>query len=74
MSVVLAAEVADLVGAKLSPAFQETPHHELGERLRSLLDSEGQPGYRGDIAATDAWAEELGMRDWYEWRPLDEIR
>ena len=33
-----------------------------------------QPRYSGDRLVTDTWAEEFGLRDWYEWRRLDEVR
>lgn len=32
-----------------------------------------EPGYRGDRLVTDAWAQELGLRERYEWRRLDEV-
>ena len=28
----------------------------------------------GDRVLTDAWAVELGLRNWYEWRRLDAVR
>ena len=54
--------------------FRQTPHRRLGERLRVLLHSVEEPGYPGDIVVTDAWASELRLRDWYEWKRLDEVR
>ena len=50
------------------------PHRALGERLREVLHDVEEPGYRGDRLVMDAWAEELGLRDWYEWRRLDEVK
>ena len=74
MNVVLAEEAAEIAGVKPGLMFRQSPHRELGERLRKLLRSVEEPGYRGDRLVTDAWAEELGLRDWYEWKRLDEVR
>ena len=49
-------------------------HRGLGERLRELLHAVEEPGYPGDRLVTDAWAVALWLRDWYEWRRLDEVR
>ncbi len=54
--------------------FRQTPHRRLGERLRRLLHDVNEPGYPGDRLATDAWAEELGLRGWNEWSRLEAIR
>ncbi len=48
-------------------------HGALGEMIRQLL-REGSQAYLGDRLVTDAWAKELGFRDWFEWRRLDEVR
>ncbi len=74
MNVVLAEEAADIAGVKPGPMFRQTPHRQLGERLRELLLGVEEPGYPGDRLVTDAWADELGLREWYEWKPLDEVR
>ena len=74
MNIVLAAEAADLAGVKPGQVFRESPHRVLGERLREIARLTDEPGYHGDRALTDAWAEELGLRDWYEWERLDQIR
>ncbi len=74
MNVVLAEEAAQIAGVDPGPLFQQTPHRRFGEQLRRLLLDVEQPGYRGDRLVTDAWADELGLRDWYEWRRLDEVR
>lgn len=74
MNVALAQEAAEIAGVKLGRSCRTTPYRRLGERLRWHLHTVKEPGYRGDMMVTDAWAEELGLRDWYEWRKLDELR
>ncbi len=74
MNVVLAEEAAEIAGVKPGPMFRQNPHRKLGERLRDLLHAVEEPGYRGDRLVTDAWASELGLRDWYRWTRLDEVR
>ncbi len=74
MNVVLAEEAAEIAGIEPGPMFRQTPHRQLGERLRELLRGVEEPGYRGDRLVTDAWAQELGLRDWYEWKPMSEVR
>lgn len=70
MNVVLAEEAAELAGYAIGPLVRASPHRSKGERLRQLLDEEIRVGHIGDRDLTDAWAEELGLRDWYEWMPL----
>ena len=41
----------------------------MGQRLVKLTE-ERRPGLAGDIALADAWADALGVRNWYEWVPL----
>lgn len=41
----------------------------VGERLYDSLQSQDDE-HAGDIRATNAWAQELGMRDWYDWTVL----
>ena len=74
MNVVLAEEAADIAGVEPGPMLRENPHRELGERLRGFLHAVEEPGYRGDRLVTDSWANELGLREWYEWKRLDEVR
>ena len=58
-------------GADVPPDVRRNFEEEV---LRELLHRVEEPGYLGDRVVTDAWAEELGLRDWYEWRRLDEVR
>ena len=74
MNVALAEEAAQIAGVEPGPMFRQTPHLRLGERLREQLEAVEELGYSGDRIVTDGWADELGMRDWYEWRRLDEVR
>ena len=74
MNVVLAEEAAEIAGVQPGPMFRESPHRPSGHRLRAVLHGVKEPGYPGDIVVTDAWASELRLREWYEWRRLDEVR
>lgn len=74
MNVVLAEEAADIAGVQPGPMFRQTRYRALGERLRELLHAVEESGYPGDRVVTDGWAHELNLRDWYEWRRLDEVR
>lgn len=74
MNVVLAEEAAEIADVEPGPMFRQNPHRGLGERLREHLHAVDEPGYRGDCLLTDAWAEELGLREWYDWRRLDVLR
>ncbi len=40
-----------------------------GQRLVKLTEDRGA-GLRGDMVLANAWAEALGVRNWYEWIPL----
>lgn len=71
MNVAFGEEAARLAGVCPSRVFRATPHRSLGTRLRESLESVHLPGARGDRVLTDMWAEELGMRGWYEWHRLD---
>lgn len=74
MNVVLAEEAAEIADVEPGRLCLQTPYRSLGKRLREQLHAVKEAGYRGDMMLTDAWAEELGLRDWYEWRRLDEVR
>ncbi len=74
MNIVLAEEAAEIADVEPGPMFRQNPHRGLGERLRKHLHAVDEPGYRGDRVLTDTWADELGLRDWYEWKRLDKVR
>lgn len=66
MNIATIEETVDILGAKIHSAWHETGYCELADRLREKLTTP-TPGHLGDREVTDAWAEELGLRDWYEW-------
>ena len=68
MNVAFAEEAAELTGTSPGRLCLEAQYRPLGERLRDHLQSTQEHGYPGDRLVTDRWAEELGLRDWYEWR------
>jgi len=67
MNVVLAEESSEIAGTPIDPLVRSSAHGSMGTQLRQILREEKAPGYRGDLVVTDAWAEVLGMRKWYEW-------
>lgn len=67
MNVVLADEAAELAGTPPGPLARTSPHRAMGTRLRQILRDEKAPGHVGDRYVADRWAEELGVRGWYEW-------
>jgi len=73
MNVVLAEEAAEITGSRPGPLCQGSPHRTLGAKLRELLHAVDDDGYAGDRVLTDLWADELGMRDFYQWVHLDLI-
>lgn len=42
----------------------------LGDALYELYESSPDEGHLGDMALIDKWAEEIGIREWYEWVEL----
>jgi hypothetical protein len=67
MNIVLVEEAAELAGTPIGPLARSSPHRAMGTWLRQILHETRKPGHRGDRLVTDAWAEKLEMRDWYEW-------
>lgn len=47
---------------------------EAANELLSILDGNGENNYRGDVVVINRWAERLGIRDWYAWVRMDELR
>ena len=68
MNVAFAEEAAELADVSLSPLVRSHSSREKGEALLHHLKSIEVPGLPGDRALTDAWARELGLEEWYEWR------
>jgi hypothetical protein len=70
MNAAQAFHVAELFGAPaLMAPFERHQFADQGRRLaRAVLDLEDE-GHRSDVSAVTAWAHELGLSDWYEWRP-----
>ena len=54
-------------GHKLTVVVLDNQYRELGEQLDRRLWQIDEPGLEGDRLAVDAWAEELGLGDWYRW-------
>jgi len=63
--------VAGLLGEPaLAAPYRDTPHWAAADPLLEVL-GEIPDDAGGDVAATDRWAELLGMRGWYHWARLD---
>ena len=74
MNVAFSLEAAALTGGHPSEGCLQSPYRDLAERLRSHLSAIRPRDYEGDRMVTDVWASELGLRDWYGWKRLDEVR
>jgi hypothetical protein len=46
---------------------RSSPHRAQGTRLRQILRESIEPGDPGGRSITDRRADELNVRDWYEW-------
>ena len=68
MNIAFAEEAADLAGESPGPIVKSHSSREKGEVLLHHLKSIDVPGLPGDRALTDAWARDLGLEGWYEWR------
>jgi hypothetical protein len=67
MNVALGLGFAEIADATVPGAVLENGYRYLGDRLQGLLGRIDGAGLAGDREAVDAWAEELGLRDWYQW-------
>lgn len=67
MNIAFAETAAELAGVRPGSVFRHHSSRKLAERLLEDLKEVKEPGYRGDIKLTDAWARELGLVGWYEW-------
>jgi hypothetical protein len=38
-----------------------------------MVQQRADTGFTGDRQLTDDWAKLLGLRSWYEWRPMNEL-
>lgn len=73
MNVSLVDASAEITSTRAGPRSQTTRARPLGEHLSEILRTVNDPTYHGDRQAIDRWAGYLGIRDWYEWKRLDEI-
>lgn len=56
--------------AQYTVSYRSVGYEESGRRLLELCDSiPSEPGH--DVELIDAWGEELGVSDWYEWVPFN---
>lgn len=44
-----------------------------GRTLRRILNEISDQGHQGDRMIIDRWAEELGVREWFQWKLFDEM-
>ncbi len=54
---------------ELLDPFDRAGLADIGERLSQLALDPADQGHRSDMAATTAWAKELGLAGWYQWLP-----
>ena len=53
--------------------FRGTSVAKLGGELVELFDRCADNGLAGDRRVSEAWASRLGIREWFEWRRVDEL-
>lgn len=71
MNAAQAVQVAELFRRPdLVVPFAQHGLEEPGRRLVELALSPADEGHRSDMAATNVWAEALGVTGWFEWRPF----
>jgi hypothetical protein len=58
---------------ELMTPYTFSPSRTLGESLFAMVEAEPDDGLAGDRWLSERWAEELGLRDWLEWRRLEEL-
>lgn len=74
MNYVLVREVAALFNEPgLVRPYLGTPAQRLGEELVSMMADSSVEGLAADREVSEAWAERLGFRTWFEWRNVDEL-
>lgn len=72
MNAAQAYHVTDLYAMpELMQPFDKHGFGEIGRQLaRMILETDGDSvdeGHRSDMAVTNAWAQELGLREWFQW-------
>jgi hypothetical protein len=68
MNIAFAEEAAAIAGVSPDPLVTNHSSRKCGEALLDHLHSVTNPGLAGDIRLTDAWAKELGLEGWFEWK------
>ena len=66
MNMVLAEEAAEITGAPVPHALRPPCLRAVADRLQHTLNA-FPDDYAGDRKVVDAWAQELGMNQWYVW-------
>jgi hypothetical protein len=74
MNHVLAMTASALLGQpQLIRPYRGTFAQKLGEELFEMVEAQRDSGLAGDRAASDQWAETLGVRDWFDWTALEAV-
>lgn len=64
-----ACHVTQLTGnAQLLEPFRRRGLDAIGEELARMVLEAPDRGHPGDVVATNAWAEELELTGWFDWR------
>lgn len=69
MNLAFAEKAMELGERPLDAAFEKHKCWPITQWLIDIYLSIDELGRKGDRLLVDAWAEELGLRDWYEWKP-----
>jgi hypothetical protein len=74
MNYALAKSCAETLGRRdFVRPFRGTSVAKLGSELLELFDRCTADGLAADRNVSEAWASRLGIREWFEWRRVDEL-
>jgi hypothetical protein len=61
-----------MLGQNLVRDYTDAAIVELGKRLAAVLE-EPDTGFDGDVRESNQWAATLGIRDWFDWQPSEDV-
>jgi hypothetical protein len=64
--------VGILLGRNLVRDYTDSTIVALGKRLAAVLE-EPDTGFEGDVRESNRWAAMLGIGDWFDWQPFEDV-
>ena len=61
-----------MLGQSLVRDYTDSVIVELGKRLAAVLE-EPDTGFEGDVHESNQWAATLGIGDWFDWQPFEDV-